>query len=460
MRTAENPSSQAISRLPPHDPESEAGALACLIELAAEPNFRTLKSQISLEDFYDERHREIFRVMDKLVADGFVPNTINVRQILRSGPLDANSKDTLCALVLDLPNHIPSPANFPYYRDILKEFSARRMAIHESAIVQEAAFNTSIPAKNIKLAAKRLLESRTEAPELNGELQKRHFDPTRKPPPLRPIYSLCGVPVSTPGNLTTITSAIKTGKSAVIGAMAGSSMAQDDALDMLGFQSSNPEGKALLWFDSEQSPDDFWTAVHRSIVRSGLEQPPPWLHPYCLTGLPAGACWAAVLEALQLALDTHPGIHSILLDGAADFVADVNDAAQSNAFVAELHGLSIRHDCPIVAVIHFNPGTEKSRGHLGSQLERKAETNLALEKDDNEATTIYSTKNRRSGIPKSTGPRFVFDQELQRHILTTSRQADKDAVLSDSLSAIAQDIFAGHPALASLRGRISPCWTA
>ena len=49
-------------------------------------------------------------------------------------------------------------------------------------------------------------------------LQEREFNPHIEPPPLRPIYTLNGVPIATPGNLGTITSAIKTGKSAVIGA--------------------------------------------------------------------------------------------------------------------------------------------------------------------------------------------------------------------------------------------------
>jgi hypothetical protein len=50
----------------------------------------------------------------------------------------------------------------------------------------------------------------------------------------------------------------------------------------------------------------------------------------------------------------------------------------------------------IVGVIHFNPGGEKTRGHLGSQLERKAETNLRLDKVRRApAATILRT---RSGI--------------------------------------------------------------
>jgi len=193
-------------------------------------------------------------------------------------------------------------------------------------------------------------------------LQEREFNPHLEPPPLRPIYTLASIPISTPANLTTITSAIKTGKSAVIGAMAAAAMPHSKDADLLGFSSSNPKDLGLLWFDSEQSPDDFWHCIYRALRRAGLKEPPPWLHAYCLTGLGCKRAWECVTEATKTAAEQHGGLHSTLIDGFADLVADVNDPEESNAFVAELHDMAIKHDCPIIGVIHFNPGSEKSRG--------------------------------------------------------------------------------------------------
>ena len=277
-------------------------------------------------------------------------------------------------------------------------------------------------------------------------LKEREFDFQVEPPVLRPIFTLAGVCISTPANLSTITSAIKTGKSAVIGALAAAAMPHSHDADLLGFSSSNPKGMALLWFDSEQSPDDFWHCVFRSVKRAGLREPPPWLHAFCLTGLGCKRAWECVTEATKAAADQHGGIHSTLIDGLADLVADVNDPAESNEFVAELHDMAIRMDCPIIGVIHFNPGSEKSRGHLGSQVERKAETNLALEKVD-ETTTIYSTKNRRAGIPKNQGPRFAFNVEAGMHVTVESRQSQKDAEMRDALQELAQDVFRDRPSM-------------
>lgn len=276
------------------------------------------------------------------------------------------------------------------------------------------------------------------------------FNPDIEPPPIRPIYRLANTVVATPGNLVTITAAIKSGKSAVVGAMAAAAMqlsSNDSSGDLLGFDSSNPKSLALVKFDTEQSPDDFWHCDSRALRRAGLSKPPAWFYSYRLTGLAQTEAWHLVTVAVREAADQCGGVHSILLDGVADLVADVNDPAESNAFVATLHGMAIEFDCPIVGVIHFNPGTEKSRGHLGSQLERKAESNLALEKDSEETTVIYSTKNRRAGIPKATGPRFRFDTAAGMHVLTASRESVKDQQKKERLTRFAEDLFNGRSAL-------------
>ncbi len=135
-------------------------------------------------------------------------------------------------------------------------------------------------------------------------LKEREFNPNVEPPPLRAIYTLAGTCIATPGNLDTITAAVKTGKTAVLGAMAASAMPHKDDSDLLGFGSSNPNVLALLWFDSEQSPDDFWHSIFRAVRRAGLQKPPAWLHSYCLTGLDYKAAWRCVQEAIHRGADS------------------------------------------------------------------------------------------------------------------------------------------------------------
>ena len=262
---------------------------------------------------------------------------------------------------------------------------------------------------------RRRAEAQARTPE--GILKARRFDYRITPPPLRVRFLLRGdCVIGTPGNLVAIASGVKSGKTAVVGAMLAAAIEPQQESDLLGFASDNPNGLAVLHFDSEQSTDDHWHCANRSVKRAGRTAPPEWFHSYCLTGLGHKQSWECVTEAVCQAAEKHSGIHSIFLDGIADFVADPNDAAECNRFVAELHDLAIRQDCTIVGVIHFNPGTDKTRGHLGSQFERKAETNLRLDKNEDGITEIWSERQRRAPIPKGSGVCFQWSNAEQMHV--------------------------------------------
>lgn len=276
--------------------------------------------------------------------------------------------------------------------------------------------------------------------------ETRRFDPNVSPPEIRPIFRLAGRDIGTPGNITTLSAAVKVGKSAAIGAMVASALAVDEHRDTFTFESQNPLGHALIWLDSEQALDDFWNGVARVIRRAGINTAPPWLRAYCLTGLGHAAAWEFAQDEIRLAAKECGGIHSVFLDGSADFVADVNDPEESNDFVAKLHGIAIEHACSITNVIHTNPNSDKTRGHLGSQLERKAESNLCLEKVD-DVTTIFSVKQRRAPIPKGTGPCFRWDDEAGMHVSTTTRNQARDTEKAELGQMLAEDMFASRPAM-------------
>lgn len=69
----------------------------------------------------------------------------------------------------------------------------------------------------------------------------------------------------------------------------------------------------------------------------------------------------------------------VIIDGIADLVSDVNNLEESNACIQKLMEWSAIYDCHIVTVIHSNFGSDKPTGHLGSFLEKKAETQIQLE---------------------------------------------------------------------------------
>lgn len=70
----------------------------------------------------------------------------------------------------------------------------------------------------------------------------------------------------------------------------------------------------------------------------------------------------------------------VIIDGVADLLSDVNNISESNKLVSDLMRISAQKNCHIINVIHQNYGSAKlGTGHLGSALEKKAETVIQLE---------------------------------------------------------------------------------
>ena len=214
-------------------------------------------------------------------------------------------------------------------------------------------------------------------------LTARIYSPQANPVEPTPRFFLAGIPISTPGNLATISAHAKAGKSAAIGGMIASTFAASDA-DCLGFTSQNPNGFAVVHLDTEQCPFDHWQGIERALCRAKIASAPLWLRSYCLTGFSAADVRASIRILIEQAAKQFGGVHSVFIDGVADAAPDVNDPAETSSLITELHKLAIEFDCPILNIIHVNPGSDsKTRGHLGSQLERKSETNLKLKQDAN-----------------------------------------------------------------------------
>ena len=280
---------------------------------------------------------------------------------------------------------------------------------------------------------------------LAQEIAERRFDETAEPPAERPIYSVCGIPICTPGNLQVVNAQAKSGKSAVLGAMLSATFALNGA-DTLGFTSTNPDGKAVLHFDTEQSRAHHWRLVKRAKKRASADSLPAWVQSYCFTDFGARKARQAVWHRAETAAQEFGGIHSILIDGVADLVADVNDAEECNAFVADLHALAIRFDCSITGIIHQNPNGDKTRGHLGSQLERKAETNLRLDKDG-ETISVWSDKQRCAPILKGKGPRFQWDDEKQMHVSVQPGLSPRESERMAEAIDLRDDVFQSRPSM-------------
>lgn len=263
-------------------------------------------------------------------------------------------------------------------------------------------------------------------------LDERRIDLTRPPKKPVPVFILSGQPICTAGNLTVISAQVKSGKSAVVGANVSATVAADsgnDDADTLGFTSAPTNGKAVIVFDTEQSRYDSWSLIDRACQRAGVKEQPGNLRAYSLLDVPTATRRVWLAAEMERASVDCGGIHAVLIDGVADLCVDPNNAEESFPLVEELVQLAVQHDCPLIVVLHENPAgaasaTGKTRGHLGSQLERKAESNLRIVKDVEGISTIFSEKCRSASIPKAYGICFAWCSLLGRHVTVEADKAD------------------------------------
>jgi hypothetical protein len=131
----------------------------------------------------------------------------------------------------------------------------------------------------------------------------------------------------------------------------------------------------------------------------------------------------------------------------ADIGDDPTDPAEAFAIVARLVKLSVDCHAPVILVLHENPAMPgaggKTRGHLGSHLERKAETNLRVVKDEENISVIYSERSRNAAIPKHLGPRFVWSDELRMHVSTEASADARGRKEREVLDLELSRVFAG-----------------
>lgn len=287
----------------------------------------------------------------------------------------------------------------------------------------------------------------TTAQGIEALLAVRAFNFGEPPEKPTPILTLCGKPLCTPGNITNIQAPPKAGKSAALEAVIAAVFTDGrQCPDTLGFDAWNPEGKALIHFDTEQSPYDHDVMVRRAIRRANVIEAPTWFRSYSMADLDIRQRRVAILHEMNAASKAHGGVLAILIDGIGDICENLNDPGIAFDLVAELHTLAITFDCAVVTVLHENPGSEsgKTRGHLGSQLERKAETNLRLAKDKDGITTIWAERARHCYLPREQGPCFSWNDAKGMHTSCGTAGEIKSAATRDRMEGEADSAFGGE----------------
>ena len=285
--------------------------------------------------------------------------------------------------------------------------------------------------------------------ETMSALKSCEVDFNNPPPVAQMVVSVNDVPLGTQGNILCITGGEGTGKSnyvtaLIAGAIGQSDKNKDKVMDTLGVSvCENSKRKAILFYDTEQSEVQTYKNITNLLRRCGRETMPEYLKAYCLTGMSRKERLQAIIQSMDKFHYQFRGIHMVVIDGIADLIKGANDETESIAVVEELYRLAGIYNTCIVTILHFIPSGLKLRGHLGSELQRKAAAILSIEKDTDPSVSVVKALKVRDGSPLDVPiMQFSWDKEKAMHVyLGEKPKEEKDKRKEDELVAVAKEVF-------------------
>jgi len=182
------------------------------------------------------------------------------------------------------------------------------------------------------------------------------------------------IPIGTFGNLSVITAPPKTKKTFFVSLLASTFLSGSN---VYGGRLKGHRGLGnLVHFDTEQG---LWHCqkVFKRVYDMDSKINHKNYHTFGLRSVDYKTRLKFIEHYLKNNID-HPSL--VIIDGIADLCSDANNIQESNEVVQKLMEWSANYNCHIINVIHQNFGSSKlGTGHLGSFLEKKAETVIQLE---------------------------------------------------------------------------------
>ena len=231
-------------------------------------------------------------------------------------------------------------------------------------------------------------------------------DMSKELPDEQPLISIDGSCICSRGNISAICGEAKSKKTFLASALVASAMAIP--LDRLNnFKNVDKDMNInVLWVDTEQSERHVRRVVDRISTMTGAKMgglsAEPRLMTLSLRELDPMNRYLVMTEAIK----RYP-FDLIVIDGIADLQRNTNDLEESDALVGLLMALSTKTNAHILCVLHTNPGSDKARGHLGSALQRKAETVIFV---------------HRNGECSVVEPQFCRNEPFERFAFSVSEE--------------------------------------
>ena len=191
------------------------------------------------------------------------------------------------------------------------------------------------------------------------------------------VLRVDGSVIGTLGNFSASIGKAKSKKTFNVAALTAAAMTNGTVLH---YRASFPEGKrGILYIDTEQGRPHCQQVLRRILRLAGLpeEQDPDNLVMLTLRKFPPDMRLAIVDHAIG----TIPHLGLVIIDGIRDLLYDINSPKEATDIISRFMQWTDDRQIHIHTILHQNKNDENARGHIGTELNNKAETILQVEVD-------------------------------------------------------------------------------
>jgi hypothetical protein len=222
-----------------------------------------------------------------------------------------------------------------------------------------------------------------ERSKILKDWEESTYDPRITPPPDTVVFTIEDQHIGTLGNVVAFMGKPKQGKSLFTSALVASAFT---TYDIWGMKITLPPGRGkMVWFDTESSNMKFHTTLQDVKKRMGRENMPDRLICKVTRRLEP----EQILPLIELAAED-PEVSVIFVDGFLDVAKNFNDEKESQRIMMGFKKITAIKNVLIIGTIHLGKRDSFSMGHLGSSIERLAESTITVTRDETGRFTTAS----------------------------------------------------------------------
>lgn len=252
--------------------------------------------------------------------------------------------------------------------------------------------------------------------------------------------------IGTLGNFSMVIGKAKSRKTFLITAALAAAIQE---LSILNFTGTLPANQSnVIYFDTEQSKYHAHKTVKRVCELAGIPMPTNLMASGLRKYTPADRL--AIIEA---AIYNTPELGFVVIDGVRDLVSSINDEEQATILSSCLLRWTEELNIHIIVLLHQNKTDQNARGHLGTELQNKAETVLSVTKDTkNKEISIVEAEFCRDKEPDPFAfeivdglPKLSDDWQVKTSKAGNAKQVTPDEIHTDTHIKVLRSVFQIEP---------------